>query len=90
MALAVGGSHYCDLSRREEGNAQMALKPGAVRDAITFVMRGSGMMSVEEIQAGVERVLGQPVPPSSVRSYLGEHEGREFTRVSRGVYQLRK
>jgi len=67
--------------------------PGEVRDAIMEVFKGGGskkVLSLAEVRQGVERILGEPVPPSSVRSYLQLAEKRgTFERVGRGQYRQR-
>lgn len=64
--------------------------PGHVRDAILAVLSSeSGPLSIKEIEAGVERAIGQ-TPASSVRSYLRLNTPKLFVRESRGVYRARK
>lgn len=63
--------------------------PGLVRDAILAVLSSTpGALSVREIEAGVERLIG-PAPTSSVRSYLRLNTPELFVRESRGVYRVR-
>lgn len=66
-------------------------RPGVVRDAIIACLRRKGVngMKIPEIQAAVEKSLGQ-VPTSSVRSYLNLNTGTLFERTGRGIYRLRK
>lgn len=66
------------------------LRPGQVRDAIvhTLEIRPEGA-SVSEIESGVARLLGQPVPPSSIRSYLRLNTPELFARSDRGQYVLK-
>jgi hypothetical protein len=72
-------------------NAATRRRPGEIRDAIYTAMQElGGEATVDEIQAEVEREIGSEVPRSSVRSYLGLNEGRQFTRLGRGRYKLRK
>lgn len=66
------------------------LKPGAVRDAITAVLRRQREASVDDIHQGVERLLGRTVARSSVRSYLNLNVSTLFDRVERGHYKLKK
>ena len=65
-------------------------QPGVVRDAIVDYMRGlrGGDASVAEIQTAVDEALGEAIPPSSVRSYLGENTPGRFQRTDRGRYRL--
>lgn len=70
--------------------------PGEVRDAIFAFLKTRGRpCSVAEICVAVSERLGGPVPPSSVRSYLGANVGgrnrqAKFRRVSHGTYELTK
>ena len=67
--------------------------PGEVRDAIMKVFKSGGskkVLSLAEVREGVERILDESVPSSSVRSYLQLAEKRGvFERVGRGQYRLR-
>lgn len=70
-------------------------RPGEVRDAIVEVLKGHrGDASIDQIHAGVERVLGGKVARSSVRSYLqlgSEGGGKaQFERTGRGRYKARR
>lgn len=61
---------------------------GVVRNAMAeYLRRHGGPARIPEIQAAVERELGEHLPKSSVRS--GLQDERLFERVSRGVFQLR-
>lgn len=68
--------------------------PGEIRDAIIEVLgKSKAPMSVRDIQAGVEKSLGGPVPTSSVRSYLQlgtNNWPAHFDRPTRGHYRLHK
>lgn len=64
--------------------------PGQVRDAIISVLRElGGQGSTTDIRVGVERKLGGPVAPSSVRSYLRLNTPDLFQWIGRGRYALR-
>ncbi len=69
-------------------------KFGTVQDAIVTVLEQAGLeMRVREIHAGVEKLLGEPVSPSSVKDYLRkgcrrrvplfEYHGRRGYRLAR-------
>lgn len=61
---------------------------GLVRNAMAdFLRRQGGPARIGEIQAAVEKELGEQLPKSSVRG--GLQDERLFERVSRGVFQLR-
>jgi site-specific DNA-methyltransferase (adenine-specific) len=63
--------------------------PGVVRDAIINYLRGiKGDASVAEIRTAVNEMLGEPVPDSSIRSYLNINTPTMFLRTSRGRYRL--
>lgn len=66
--------------------------PGEVRDAIDAALRRRPKgASVTQVQAAVEKKLGAPVPPSSVRSYLGigsKASPPRYERLERGRYRL--
>jgi hypothetical protein len=65
--------------------------PGQVRDAIVRVLESRSRARVGEIHQEVEKVLGGPVPKSSVRSYLQigtDATPPLFQRVAHGVYRL--
>ena len=63
-------------------------KPGEVRDAIVAHLRKQREATMQEIQAGVCSLLGEPVPASSVRSYLRLNTPGTFRRIGRGRYRL--
>jgi hypothetical protein len=64
-------------------------RPGLVRDAIISTFKAEKrQMSVAEIRAAVNRALNDEIPPSSIRSYLAENEGKTFRRTHRGRYTL--
>lgn len=64
-------------------------KPGVVRDAITnYLQRIKGDASVAEIRAAVNDALGEPIPASSIRSYLNLNTPGTFLRTGRGRYRL--
>jgi hypothetical protein len=67
----------------------MTHRSGEVRDAILAFMSERGSpVSIAEVLAGVEHLLGRPVPPTSVRSYLAEATPRLFVRTAPGTYAL--
>lgn len=64
-------------------------RPGVIRDAIVSHLSGIDRdASVAEITRAVEARLGEPVAPSSVRSYLRIADDL-LTRTARGRYRLR-
>ena len=64
-------------------------RPGEIRDAVVaYLVSEGGAASVTKICEGVATALGNPVAPSSVRSYLCLNEGALFDRTSRGQYIL--
>jgi site-specific DNA-methyltransferase (adenine-specific) len=67
------------------------LKPGQVRDGIehflTLKSNRDGA-DVQKIAAYLDGALGEPVPRSSVRSYLGLNTPGKFERIGRGKYRL--
>jgi hypothetical protein len=64
--------------------------PGVIRDVIMNYLRSHGDdASTSEIHEAVRRQLGEHVPASSVRSYLGLNTPATFTRTSHGRYKLR-
>jgi hypothetical protein len=65
-------------------------QPGLVRDAIIGVLADAKQpCTVAEIRYEVNRRLGEDVPASSVRSYLGLNATTTFRRLERGRYELR-
>lgn len=68
----------------------MGLPPGLVRDAIRDVVAAAHPtpLGLDEIQQRVERILGQDVPSSSVRSGLQLKTPHEYVRADRGTYAL--
>lgn len=64
-------------------------RPGQVRDAIVHVLeRSSGGAAVSEVCDRVSQLIGEAVPPSSVRSYLRLNTPELFARTERGQYVL--
>jgi hypothetical protein len=60
-------------------------KFGTIRDAIVAVLdQASGELRVRDIHAGVEKLLGESVPGSSVRDYL-----RKGSRRSAPLFEYR-
>jgi site-specific DNA-methyltransferase (adenine-specific) len=67
----------------------MTLAPGVVRDSILeFLRMRNGEASIGEIAAAVQLRIGDPVSPSSVRSYLNLNTPKVFQRTRRGHYRL--
>jgi hypothetical protein len=63
--------------------------PGVVRDAIIEFMRLERRpLTVDEIYEGARAKLGEDLPRSSVRSYLGANVPEVFERVRTGTYRL--
>lgn len=82
LAAMITTSHENRIRRR----------PGEVRDAVGHALASAGgPLNLKEIHAAVETRLGEAVAESSVRSYLNLNTGptKQFSRVRRGVYQLR-
>ncbi len=68
----------------------MAIRRGAVGDAIIAHFKAvKRECTVAEIREAVEKALGGPVPPSSVRSYLNNNTPALFTRVKLGRYRFK-
>lgn len=68
---------------------RMRRRPGEVRDAIILFLKNvEDEATVSQIQTAVSQTLGQPVPPSSVRSYLNLNHPTLFIRTKRGCYRL--
>jgi hypothetical protein len=64
-------------------------KPGAVRDAIIDIFsREKRELSIDELRAGVQTLLGGEIAASSVRSYLNLNTPGLFIRTGRGKYRL--
>ena len=66
--------------------------PGVVRDAIIEVMKARKPMSCAEVGAAASSLLGEEIPPTSIRSYLrlNSKPGGTFKRHDkRGTYSLR-
>jgi DNA modification methylase len=64
-------------------------RPGQVRDAIVQVLEHSPRgAAVGEVCEQVSRLVGEVVPPSSVRSYLRLNTPELFARTDRGQYAL--
>jgi hypothetical protein len=65
-----------------------------VLETVTFVLDGASCaMRTIEIHAAAEELLGRPLLRSSVRGILSSHTlggDHRFTRLRRGVYQLRE
>jgi hypothetical protein len=68
-------------------------RQGSVLEAVTTVLEGAGRpLRVRDIQAGVEKLLGEPIPFSSVNEALSTHTGgrnQRFRRLRYGVYEHR-
>ncbi len=64
-----------------------------VLEAVTLVLKGASCaMRTIEVHAAAEALLGRPLLRSSVRGILSSHTfggDHRFTRLRRGVYQLR-
>jgi hypothetical protein len=67
----------------------MARRPGEVRDAIIdYLSAKGGEARPNEIHRALEQRFGEPVPSSSVRSYLRLNAGRRFQQTGGGNYRL--
>jgi hypothetical protein len=82
-----GGPRRQPVSRR-----QRPRRPGWVLEATVQVLAGRGEpMDVKDIHAAVEALVGETVPPSSVKGGLaknGAGSSVRFVRVARGRYLL--
>lgn len=68
----------------------MGFQPGQIRDGIEEALGrvGSEGATASEIVGYLSDGFGQPVPPSSVRSYLQLNTPGKFERLERGRYRL--
>jgi len=77
-----------------EPRAAPAKAAAPVLEAVTHVLEGASCaMRTIEIHAAAEELLGRPLLRSSVRGILSSHTlggDHRFTRLRRGVYQLRE
>jgi site-specific DNA-methyltransferase (adenine-specific) len=62
--------------------------PGEVRDSVLNYLSTRDSATVGEIRSAVTDDLGDPVPASSVRSYLRLNEGKTLYKHARGQYSL--
>lgn len=65
--------------------------PGVIRDAIIAAFdekKKGATLTVAEIHESVTSRLGEDVPRSSVRSYLGLNTPGRFISTDRGQYRL--
>lgn len=63
--------------------------PGAIRDAIIQVFKDKRRpLKLDELRASVNELLGEDIPPSSIRSYVRLNTPGRFERVGRGQYRL--
>jgi hypothetical protein len=76
--------------RRSVSRRQRPRRPGWVLETIVQVLTGRGEpMHVKDIHAAVEALVGEPVPPSSVKGGLAknvEGSSARSVRVGRGRY----
>lgn len=84
---ADGGPRRQPMSCR-----QRPRRPGWVLDAIVQVLTDRGEpMRAKDIHAAVETLVGEPVPPPSVKGGLAKNvagSSARFVRVARGRYVL--
>jgi hypothetical protein len=84
---AGGGPRWQPVSCRRRPR-----RPGWVLKAVVRVLADRGEpMHVRDIHAAVEALVGEPVPPSSVRGGLAKNVGGSsprFVRVAPGRYAL--
>lgn len=68
----------------------MGFQPGQIRDGIEVALRkvGSEGSTSGEVVTYLSEIFGQPVPASSVRSYLQLNTPGKFERLERGRYRL--
>lgn len=66
------------------------LAPGTVRDAVHAVLTAAhpSVLSVADVHDRAERIAGESLPKSSVRSSL-RLRVRDYEQVSRGHYKLK-
>ena len=93
-------SRSLSLKKRVEGRSSSApevarprsRRRGAVLAAVTSVLElADTPLRYTEIKAGVETMLGEPVPASTVKEALAAHAkgpSARFRRVSLGRYEL--
>jgi hypothetical protein len=78
--------------RRPVSCRQRPRRPGWVLDAIVRVLADRGQpMEVGDVHAAVQALVGEPVPPSSVKGALAKHvagSSRRFVRTASGIYIL--
>ena len=87
-AVRAGGA-----PRRPQASCRRRLRrPGWVLKAVVQVLADrSEPMHVSDIHAALEALVGEPVPPTSVRGTLAKHVAgslRRFVRVAPGRYIL--
>lgn len=69
--------------------SKMRRPPGQIRDAImSYFASKEGDASLGEIIEGVQDILGEEVPYSSIRSYLRINTPDIFQRTGRGRYKV--
>jgi hypothetical protein len=87
-AVRAGGGRR----RRPVSCRQRPRRPGWVLDAIVQVLADRGQpMRAKDIHAAVEVLVGEPVPPSSVKGGLAKNVAgspARFVRLARGLYIL--
>jgi hypothetical protein len=78
--------------RQPVSRRQRSRRPGWVLRAIVQVLADQGEpMHVKDIHAAVEALVGEPVPPPSVKGALAKNvagSSARFVRVARGRYIL--
>ncbi len=87
-AVRAGGAPQ----RRPVSCRQRPCRPGWVLEAIVQVLADRGEpMRAKDIHAAVEALVGQPVPPPSIKGALAKNvagSSARFIRVARGRYVL--
>jgi hypothetical protein len=82
----------CDTAQRPASRA-LRRRQGSVLEAATAVLeRAARPLRVRDVHAGVEELLGEPIPFSSVNEALSTHargEDQRFLRLRYGVYEHR-
>jgi hypothetical protein len=76
------------VRRASAGNQRRRRAWHVVANAVVAALGPSGELRVRDIHAAVEALLGETVPPSTVKSCLTRGEGMQFRRLARGRYRL--
>jgi hypothetical protein len=64
---------------------------GSITEAVVTVLGSAGVLRGRDVHEAVEALLGEPVPPSSIKNCLARHsvgDAPRFERLGRGLYRL--